>query len=56
MADIRQFSIDIESNTLTEDELEEIIENAGLTVWGISWKATWDNKDYHEGKTPRSYD
>ena len=55
---IRQYSIDIENNTIEniEDVIADTLEAAGITVVGIAWKATWNTEDYWQCKPPISSD
>ena len=55
--DIIQYSIDVEK---TDDKMQEKIKkalnDAGIPVIGITWKATWNSNDYYSGKPPVSSD
>ena len=55
MNEVLQFSIDVEGK-YTESEIKEVLENAGIDIIGIAWKATWDSDDYHAGKPPKCSD
>lgn len=57
MADVLQYSIDIVDigTPFDEKELQRILENAGIIVKGIDWKARWTEGDYDEGKPPYSW-
>lgn len=52
---IQQVSIDIEG-IVDLDEVVDILRQAGIKVEGIAWKATWNARDYWEGKAPISSD
>lgn len=52
---IQQVSIDIEGN-VDLDEIVAVLRQAGIKVEGIAWKATWNARDYWEGKAPISSD
>lgn len=55
--DIVQYSFDVEAaEGLSEKKIEQILTDAGLTVWGVAWKASWTDADYHDGKKPYSSD
>lgn len=57
MADVLQYSIDILDigTPFDEKELQRILENAGIIVKGIDWRARWTEEDYDNGKEPVSY-
>lgn len=56
MLDVLQYSIDIvETQTLDENELRRILEDAGFIVKGISWNARWTEEGYDNGEAPISY-
>ena len=48
---ILQFSIDVEeSDETTEAAIRELLELAGISVVGVSWRARWKSyKDYENG-------
>ena len=54
--DVVQISIDMEDTNISEDEIAEILEEAGIPVYGIAWKARWTSEDYDNGKPPYSWD
>jgi len=49
---IRQFAVDVvdDGNTLTEEEIQDVLEKAGIPVLGCCWKATWTEERYEKGK------
>jgi len=53
--DILQFGIDVEGN-YTEKDIQEALENAGIYVRGVAWKATWTKEGYEKGKDSISSD
>jgi hypothetical protein len=52
---IIQISIDIDEGFDTE-EIAKILEDNGIVVYGIAWKATWTHDGYMKGKAPISSD
>lgn len=57
MADIVQYSADVVyDGKIDEEEFAKILEDAGLTVLGTAWKASWTEDDYKHGKPPYSWD
>jgi len=55
--DIIQYSIDIkEYSGISEKDIKKVLEDVGLVVCGISWKASWTEEDYDNGKPPYAYD
>lgn len=57
MADIVQYSADIMyDGKIDKEEFAKILEDAGLTVLGTAWKASWKQEDYEQGKPPYSWD
>lgn len=60
MNNILQFSIDIKdvnnNSEETERTLKNILEDNGIDVLGIMWKASWTEEDYRNGKPPYSSD
>lgn len=55
MKDILQFSIDVVDG-VSGNEIRKILEDAGIVVKGISWKARWTEDGYDKGEAPISYD
>jgi len=54
--DIFQYSIDIrEYDGISSSDIAKILEDAGIVVEGIEWKARWTEEDYKDGKPPFSY-
>ena len=53
--DILQFAVDIEDE-YEEEEIQEALENAGITVRGVAWKARWTKEGYEKGQKPISSD
>lgn len=54
---ITQFSFDIaEDGDTRSDDLREVLERAGYTVVGASWKATWSADGYEKGQPPLASD
>lgn len=57
MADIIQYSADIVyDGKIDEEKFAKILKDAGLTVLGTAWKASWTEDDYKHGKPPYSWD
>ena len=55
--DIVQYSIDIqEYDGMSEEDIANVLEDIGLVVYGVSWKARWTEEDYDNGKPPYSSD
>ena len=58
MKDVVQYSIDLLDvvDGISAEKVKKELENAGFVVLGISWKATWDEESYNNGKPPKSWD
>ena len=57
MADVVQYSADIVyDGKIDEEEFAKILEDAGLTVLGTAWKASWTEDDYHHSRPPYASD
>ena len=57
MANIVQYSADVVYNgKINEEEFAKILEDAGLTVLGTAWKASWTEDDYHHSRPPYASD
>lgn len=55
--DVVQYSIDIVATSPNDmAEIQRVLTEAGYIVKGISWKATWDEEAYDDGKPPKSWD
>ncbi len=53
--DVLQFSVDVEDEW-EEEDIQEALENAGICVRGVRWKARWTKEGYDKGEQPISYD
>ena len=53
--DVLQFAIDV-LGEWKEEEIAELLENAGVTVLGCAWKARWTEEGYDNGDAPISSD
>ena len=57
MTDVIQYSADIMyDGKIDEKKFAKILEDAGLTVLGTEWKATWTEDDYEHGRQPYAWD
>lgn len=51
---ITQISIDIDPVSI--DDIVDILERNGVTIYGAAWKATWTHEGYMKGENPISSD
>lgn len=58
MKDIVQYSVDVIDvvDGISAEKIVTALEDAGIPVKEITWKASWTEEDYDEGKPPYSYD
>ena len=55
--DIVQYSIDVENiSENMQEKIEKALNDAGIPVIGICWKATWGGNDYYSCKPPKASD
>ena len=52
---IKQFSVDIDGD-VGGNQIEKMLNEAGINVKGIAWKATWTKDGYEKGEAPISSD
>lgn len=57
MAKIIQYSIDVNEFDdagvgVDGEKIAKVLEDAGIYVMGIDWKATWTEEGYHKSESP----
>jgi len=53
--DVLQFAVDVEDEW-EEEDIQEALENAGIYVRCVAWKARWTKEGYDKGERPISCD